>query len=256
LFPELAYPSYDVGARIAGCEPVRVPMVDGLIDLAALSGPHEGAALLWINYPANPHGRIAPAGHLAEIAAWGRQHGVLVVSDECYLEFGFTASATSLLAHGTAGVLTVHSLSKRSNMAGYRAGFVAGDASVVRRLLEVRKHAGLIVPAPVQAAMVAALDDDEHVDVQRRRYGERRDIMIGALTRAGWRVDHSEGGLYLWAAHPARDCWSAVGVLSKVGILVAPGDFYGPAGAQHVRFAMTAPTELVREAAHRLENLT
>ncbi|MEO6714540.1 MAG: succinyldiaminopimelate transaminase [Mycobacteriales bacterium] len=256
LFPELAYPSYDVGARIAGCTPVPVPTVDGLIDVSVLDRVGADASLLWVNYPANPHGRIAPPDHLGAIAEWARRRGVLVVSDECYLEFGYTESATSMLAHGADGVLTVHSLSKRSNMAGYRAGFVAGDVSVVRRLLEVRKHAGLIVPAPVQAAMVAALDDDAHVADQKRVYGERRELLMAALGSAGWRVEHSQGGLYLWAAHPLHDCWSSVDRLSKIGILVAPGEFYGAAGHTHVRVALTSPTDLIRQAARRLETLS
>ena len=187
--------------------------------------------------------------------AWGRAHGVLVVSDECYAEFGWTAPVTSVLAHGTEGVLAVHSLSKRSNMAGHRAGFVAGDAAVVKALLEVRRHAGLIMPAPVQAAMVAALGDDAHVEEQRARYAERRDLLANALDKSGWRVDHSEGGLYLWATHDAHaDCWGAVEWLAERGILVAPGAFYGAAGARHVRIALTAPTDRVAAAADRLEH--
>jgi succinyldiaminopimelate transaminase len=251
LFPDLAYPTYDIGARIAGCPPVPVRTRDGLVDVAALDP--DGAALLWVNYPANPHGRVAPASHLADVVAWGRAHGVLVASDECYAEYGWTAPVTSVLAHGTEGVLAVHSLSKRSNLAGYRAGFVAGDAAVVAALHEVRRHAGLIVAGPVQAAMVAALRDDAHVDEERRRYAERRELLAGALGRTGWRIDHSEGGLYLWATHPAYDCWGAVEWLAERGILVAPGEFYGTPGARHVRIALTAPTDRVAAAADRLE---
>jgi succinyldiaminopimelate transaminase len=250
LFPDLAYPTYDVGARLASCEPVPVRTTDGLVDVEALDA--TDAAALWVNYPANPHGRVAPAGHLAEVVAWGRAHGVLVLSDECYVELGWTARPTSVLAHGNDGVLAVHSLSKRSNLAGYRAGFVAGGAEVVAKLLEVRRHAGLIVPAPVQAAMVAALGDDVHVEEQRARYGERRDLLLTALDKNGWRVDHSEGGLYLWATR-GDDCWAAVDWLAERGILVAPGAFYGAPGAQHVRIALTATTERVRAAAARLE---
>jgi len=256
LFPDLAYPTYDVGARIAGCEPVPVPTTDGLLDLGELARVGEGAALLWINYPANPHGRCGPPEHLADVIEWARGNGVLVASDECYIEFDYTAPSTSALAHGADGVLTVHSLSKRSNMAGYRAGFVAGDAAVVRQLLEIRKHAGFMVPAPVQAAMAAALDDDAHVEAQWQIYGERRAVMQPALEHAGWRIEHSQGGLYLWATHPMHDCWSAVERLAKSGILVAPGEFYGVAGRRHIRVAMTAPTERIRAAAHRLESLT
>ena len=250
LFPDLAYPTYDIGARLAGCAPVPVPTSDGLLDVAALD-PRDAAAL-WVNYPANPHGRVAPPGHLAEVVAWGREHGVLVLSDECYVEFGWTATPASVLAHGAGGVLAVHSLSKRSNMAGYRAGFVAGDAGVVARLLEVRKHAGLIVPFPVQAAMVAALGDDAHVADQRARYAERREALLPALARAGWRVEHSEGGLYLWATR-GEDCWESVAWFAGRGILVAPGEFYGGAGSRHVRIALTAPTLRVCAAADRLE---
>lgn len=251
LFPDLAYPTYDIGARLADCSSEPVPTRDGLVDIDALD-PAD-AALLWVNYPANPHGRVAPPEHLADVVAWGRAHGVLVASDECYAEFGWTAPVTSALATGSDGVLAVHSLSKRSNLAGYRAGFVAGDAAVVARLLDVRRHAGLIVPAPVQAAMAAALDDDAHVDAQRERYAERRGLLSKALANAGWRIDHSEGGLYLWATHPDHDCWSAVAYLADLGILVAPGEFYGAAGARHVRLALTATTQQVADAAHRLE---
>jgi succinyldiaminopimelate transaminase len=253
LFPDLAYPTYDIGARLAGCEPVPVPTRDGLVDVASLDP--DGAVLLWVNYPANPHGRVAPVAHLAEVVAWGRRHGVLVASDECYAEYGWTAPVTSALAHGTEGVLAVHSLSKRSNLAGYRAGFVAGDPAVVRALLEVRRHAGFIVPAPVQAAMTAALRDDAHVEAQWHRYFERRSLLSAALTATGWRIDHSEGGLYLWATHPVHDeCWRAVEWFAGRGVLVAPGDFYGAAGARHVRIALTAPTDRVAAAAQRLEH--
>jgi len=252
LFPDLAYPTYDIGARLAGCEPVPVPTRDGLLDVDALD-PHD-AALLWVNYPANPHGRVAPPEHLAEVVAWGRTNGVLVASDECYAEFGWTATPTSVLAHATDGVVAVHSLSKRSNLAGYRAGFVAGDRDVVNALLDVRRHAGMIVPAPVQAAMTVALGDDAHVDEQRARYAERRALLSEALTNAGWWIDHSEGGLYLWAHNPeVGDCWEAVAHLADKGVLVAPGEFYGAAGARHVRIALTATTQQVADAAQRLE---
>jgi succinyldiaminopimelate transaminase len=251
LFPDLAYPTYDIGARLADCEPVPVPTRDGLVDLDALDA--TDAALLWVNYPANPYGAVAPPEHLAAVLAWARANGVLVASDECYAEFGWTAPVTSALAHGVEGVVALHSLSKRSNLAGYRAGFVAGDPAVVDRLLDVRRHAGLIVPAPVQAAMTAALRDDAHVDEQRERYAERRALLSKALANAGWRVDHSEGGLYLWATREGHDCWSAVAYLAERGILVAPGEFYGAAGARHVRIALTATTRQVADAARRLE---
>ena len=202
--------------------------------------------------PANPHGRVAPPAHLAAVVAWGREHGVLVASDECYVELGWDVRATSALASGTDGVLALHSLSKRSNAAGHRSAFVAGDAAVIEALHEVRRHVGLLMPAPVQAATAAALDDDAHVEEQRAVYAERRDLLRDALGSVGWRIDHSEGGLYLWATHPAYDCWQAVGALAEIGILVAPGSFYGPAGGQHVRVALTAPTERIVTATKRL----
>ena len=149
------------------------------------------------------------------------------------------------------GLIAVHSLSKRSNLAGYRAGFLTGDAALVRELLEVRKHAGMMVPAPVQAAMVAALDDDAHVDVQRARYLSRRAQLRAALESAGFRIEHSEGGLYLWATR-GDDCWDTVNWLAERGILVAPGSFYGSAGRRHVRVALTATDERVATAARRL----
>ncbi|HVE99256.1 MAG TPA: succinyldiaminopimelate transaminase [Mycobacteriales bacterium] len=254
LIPALAYPTYDVGARLAGCEPVRVPLADGLLDLGALDRLSGDAALLWVNYPANPHGRVAPEAHLADLVGWARSRGVLVASDECYAELTWDAPHVSALRFGTDGVVAVHSLSKRSNAAGLRAGLVAGDHAVVARLLDVRRHAGLLVPAPVQAAMRVALDDDEHVEAQRERYAARRTSLRAALEKSGLEIEHSEGGLYLWATHPAYDdCWALVQRLAERGVLVAPGEFYGSAGTRHVRVALTATDERVAAAARRLE---
>jgi aspartate/methionine/tyrosine aminotransferase len=155
-----------------------------------------------------------------------------------------------------AGVLAVHSLSKRSNLAGYRAGFVTGDPALIAQLLAIRKQAGMIVPAPVQAAMTAALDDEAHVVVQRERYATRRSALRAAFAGAGWSVDHSEAGLYLWLTHPDHDCWSAAELLAaQAGILVTPGELYGPAGSRHVRVALTAPDERVAAAVRRLAAL-
>jgi succinyldiaminopimelate transaminase len=252
LFPDLAYPTYDVGARLAGAEPVAVPTRHGRLLLDGVSAG-EGD-LLWLNYPANPHGAIATPEHLREVIGWARDRGVVVASDECYAEFVWSGRHVSALCDGRSGVLALHSLSKRSNLAGYRAALVSGDERLIARLLEVRKHAGLIVPAPVQAAMVAALDDDAHVDEQRVRYAERRDLLWPVLEKAGWTIEHSLGGLYLWATHAAyADCWAAVNSLAAQGILVAPGDFYGAAGRRFVRVALTAPTERIAAAVHRLE---
>ena len=248
LHPPLAYPTYDVGARLAGAVPEPCPDL-GDVDPA-------GVSLLWLNSPSNPTGAVMRPEELRRAVEWGRANGVVVVSDECYLEFGWDAEPRSVLhpdvRNGSFdGVLTVHSLSKRSNLAGYRAGFVVGDPALVGALLEVRKHAGLIVPAPVQAAMTAALGDDAHVDEQRARYLDRRARLRPALEAAGFRIDASTAGLYLWASD-GSDCWSAVARLAERGVLVAPGVFYGAAGAQHVRVALTATDERVDAAVERL----
>jgi succinyldiaminopimelate transaminase len=252
LHPKLAYPTYGVGAQLAGARPVAT---DGLLAL----GP-ERIRLAWLNSPSNPTGQVLPADHLRKVVSWGRERGTLIASDECYLELGWDVTPMSVL-HPDAcggshdGVLAVHSLSKRSNLAGYRAGFVTGDPALVTELLEVRKHAGLIVPAPVQAAMAAALSDDKHAAQQRARYAARRDRLRPALAAAGWTVDHSAAGLYLWAAHPDLDCWGSVQRLAEAGILVAPGEIYGPDGVRHIRVALTATDERIDVAVARLANL-
>ncbi len=251
VLPELAYPTYEVGIRLAGAEPVRA---DGL--LAAGPGP---VRLVWVNSPANPTGRVLPADHLRKVVDWARERGAVVVSDECYLDFGWDAEPVSVLHPSVRGVsldglLAVHSLSKRSNLAGYRAGFVAGDPALVASLLAVRRHAGLIVPAPVLAAATAAYGDDLHVDEQRARYAARRAMLRPALEAAGFTVEHSEAGLYLWVTR-GSDCWADVAALAALGILVAPGTFYGPAGGRHVRVALTATDERVAAAAARLPAL-
>ena len=251
LFPRLAYPTYDVGARLAGCEPV--PVDDPTeVDPA-------GVGLVWLNSPSNPTGAVLAPDRLRAAVAWGREHGVLVASDECYLELGWDVEPVSVLhpsvSGGTTdGLLALHSLSKRSNLAGYRAGFVIGDREAVAVLAETRKHAGLITPAPVQAALVAALGDDAHVAEQRERYAHRRAVLLPALRSAGFTVQHSEAGLYLWATRD-EPCWDTVAALAAAGVLVAPGEFYGTAGARSVRVALTATDERVVEAAERLSTL-
>ena len=248
VIPELAYPTYDVGSRLAGATVLRA-------DSTAAVGPAP-VALVWVNSPSNPTGRVLPASHLAKVVTWARERGAVVVSDECYLELGWEASPVSVLdpaVNGGSldGILAVHSLSKRSNLAGYRAGYVGGDPALVARLLEIRKHAGMIVPAPVQAAMIAALSDSSHVEEQRGRYAARRALLRSALAGAGFTVEHSEAGLYLWVTR-GEDCWETVSWLAERGILVAPGEFYGPAGRKHVRVALTATDERVAAAVERL----
>jgi succinyldiaminopimelate transaminase len=252
VHPELAYPTYAIGARLAGATALAA---DGLSAL----GPQR-VALVWVNSPANPTGRVRPAAHLRKMVDWARERGAVIAADECYLDLGWDTEPVSILhpevCGGTArGVLAVYSLSKRSNMAGYRAGFAAGDPALIADLLEIRRHAGMMVPSPVQAAMAAALDDDTHADEQRARYAARRARLQPALAAAGWRSEHSEAGLYLWVARPGLDCWGSVQLLAGAGILVAPGEFYGPAGQSHVRVALTATDERIDAAVTRLAAL-
>ena len=248
VVPELAYPTYEVGARLAGARWVRSDAPH------LLEGPPP--ALVYLNSPSNPTGAILTDGELRAVISWAREHDVLVVSDECYLGLGWDEQPRSVLHPAVCdgdhrGLLAVHSLSKTSSLAGYRAGFVAGDAAVVTELLAVRKHAGMMVPTPIQAAMVAALDDDAHEREQRDRYAHRRATLLPALQAAGFTVELSQGGLYLWATR-GEACRTSVEWLAQRSILVAPGEFYGPAGAQHVRVALTATDERIAAAADRL----
>ncbi len=248
VVPELAYPTYEVGARLAGCEVV-------VSDSTLASGPAAPAAI-WLNSPSNPTGRVLRAAHLRKVVDWARQRGTLVLSDECYVEYGWDAMPVSVLHPAVCdgsydGILAVHSLSKRSNMAGYRAAFVTGDPALVAELLAVRKHLGLMVPRPVQEAMRVALGDDAHVAEQRLRYARRRARLRRGLEAAGFRIEHSQGSLYLWASC-GEPCWDSVARLAERGILVAPGDFYGAAGRKHARFAFTATDERIAAACARL----
>jgi succinyldiaminopimelate transaminase len=257
-FPALAYPTYDIGARLAGARAVATDEPDRPAD-----GNGAGAVpvrLAWVNSPSNPTGRVLPPARMRDLASWARATGAVLASDECYLDLGFDATPVSVLHSDVSGsshngLLAAFSLSKRSNLAGYRAGFVTGDPALVAALLEVRKHAGMLVPGPVQAAMTVALNDDDHARQQRERYAARRARLRPALEAAGWQVTHSQAGLYLWASHPGYDGWGSVEVLSGAGILVAPGDFYGPAGAGHIRVALTATDERIESAAKRLAAL-
>jgi succinyldiaminopimelate transaminase len=246
--PLLAYPTYEVGAVLAGA---RVLASDSLTAI----GP-ERPRILWINSPANPTGKVLPVDHLRKVVAWCRERGVLLISDECYLELAWDAPAVSVLHPDVCdgnheGILTVHSLSKRSNLAGYRCAFVAGDPAVVGELLAVRKNLGLQMPGPQQRAMIAALDDDTHVDEQHARYARRRGLLKDALERAGFRIDDSQGSLYLWATRD-EPCLDTLAWFAERGVLVAPGSFYGPAGARHVRVAFTATDERIDAAVARL----
>lgn len=268
--PKVAYPTYDVGARLAGAQPVVVDGPESLRETLAESA--RGGTrfrLLWLNSPGNPTGSVLDVDYLAETVALAREHEVIVANDECYAELDWRApdqggpkqpggpgSVPSILAPEVCGgdhtgLLAVYSLSKQSNLAGYRAAFTAGDVAVTKELLEVRKHAGMMLPAPISAAMLAALADDEHVADQRERYRRRRDALVPALTGAGFRIDDSQAGLYLWATR-GTDCWDVVSEFADLGIVVGPGTFYGPAGSQHVRVALTATDEAIATAVQRL----
>ena len=260
--PALAYPTYDIGARLAGATAVAGDLSLGSSAGLSLDADLGRVRLVWLNSPSNPTGRVLTGAEMRAAVEWARGHGVVLASDECYLTLGWDAAPVSVLhpdvCGGSAqGLLAVHSLSKRSNLAGYRAGFVTGDPALVADLLAIRKQAGMIMPEPVQAAMTAALEDEGHASEQRERYRHRRSVLRDAFTSAGWRIDHSEAGLYLWVTHPAHDCWSAAELLAaQGGILVAPGELYGSAGSRHVRVALTATDERIAAAAKRLAELS
>lgn len=253
VHPEIAYPTYDVGARVVGATPLPA---DDPADWP------EGTKLIWINTPGNPDGRTWSVDELAVAVTRARELGAVLASDECYAELGWegewaTVPIPSILdprvtGGSRANLLSVYSLSKQSNLAGYRAAFVAGCARIVGELLTARKHLGLMPPEPVQHAMAVALGDDEHVVAQKALYRERRDLLRPAVEAAGFRIDGSEAGLYLWATE-GRDAWESMGRLADLGILAGPGPFYGAAAHAHIRLALTAPTERIAEAARRLQ---
>ena len=251
LYPEISYPTYEMGAILAGCRAVPVPMSPtGGIRLDAIDPDDATRALaLWVNSPGNPSGILDDLG---AAAAWGRDHGVPVFSDECYVEFTWDGPGRTILEHGLDGVVAVHSLSKRSNLAGTRVGFYAGDPELVHYLQEVRKHVGMMVPGPVQSAGVVALDDDAHVEVQRAIYRRRLDRMADVLrTWSGIDVPVPAGGFYLW--FHVGDAWAFTERLARDGgALVSPGDFYGEAGAEYVRVAVVQPDERIDLVAGRL----
>ncbi|MHB8593678.1 MAG: aminotransferase class I/II-fold pyridoxal phosphate-dependent enzyme, partial [Acidimicrobiales bacterium] len=263
LGPPVAYPTYAMSAQLAGCRYVAVPASPGGgLDLEAVSAAETRRALaVWVNSPNNPTGAL---DDLAAAAAWGRAHDVPVLCDECYVEFTWAAPPASILEHGSSGVLAVHSLSKMSNLAGARVGFYAGDAELVAYLSEVRKHAGLMVPGPVQAGAVAALDDDAHVAEQRERYRRRLELLAAGLRGAGLDARMPAGTFYLWVPVPpwaselgALDgrggAWVLAEVLARAaGVLVSPGDLYGEAGSGFVRMAVVAPDDRIALVVDRL----
>ena len=249
VIPELAYPTYEVSARLAGADVLRS---DSLLKL----GP-QTPALIYLNSPANPHGQVLGVDHLRKFVEFARERGTIIVSDECYLGLGWSEERpVSILDPEVCGgdftnLIAVHSLSKTSNLASYRAGWLAGDDELIQELLGIRRHAGLMNPGPIQSAMVAALVEDGHEILQKQLYRHRRDLLQAALLQAGFDIEYSDGGLYLWATQ-GRDGRETVAELADKGILVAPGDFYGPKGKEFVRVGLTATDERIEAAVRRL----
>ncbi len=252
LYPAISYPTYEMGATLAGCRAVAVPVRDDwTIDLDAIDEDDaERALCLWVNTPGNPAGGLDDLG---AAAAWGRARGIPVLSDECYVAFTWDGPPRTILHHGTTGVIAVHSLSKRSNLAGARAGFYAGDAELVTYLREVRKHAGFMPPSPVQAAAIAALADETHVEIQRERYHSRLLALQVALAGVGLDVAMPAGAFYLWVPAPDGDAWALTKRLAvDGGAIVSPGEFYGEAGRGHVRVAAVQPDDRIALVVERL----
>jgi succinyldiaminopimelate transaminase len=246
--PQLAYPTYAVGALMAHASVVTYTSAQTIPD---------NVDLIWVNSPSNPTGEVLSVPELKSIVARGRELGAPVVSDECYIELGWDVEPVSILdprVCGTdqSGILAVHSLSKRSNLAGYRSGAVLGDTKLIADIISLRKHSGMLMPTPIQIATIAALGDEAHVAIQREKYAKRRDLLHTAFSQAGFRIDHSNAGLYLWVSD-GRNCLETVSWLSDRGVLAAPGDFYGPAGTSHVRIALTATDERVAACVSRLQ---
>jgi len=245
LYPAISYPTYEMGAILAGLRAVPYERLDQVAEADA-----DRALCLWVNSPNNPTGEISD---LAEFAGWGRQRDVPVLSDECYAEFSYSGAPSTILRSGTAGVLALHSLSKRDNFAGARIGFYAGDAELVHYLREVRKHAGLMPPGPVQHAATVALADDEHVERQRQRYWRRMLRLCQVLAAVGLPAKMPDGAFYLWLEAPGGDAWAAARMLAeRAGIVVSPGEFYGPVSAGHLRLAAVAPDDRIELAARRV----
>ncbi len=246
LIPKIAYPTYHVGALIAKAQSIEV-------DIDATQWPT--ADLAWLNSPSNPTGRTHSVEEIKACIQWARTNNSILVSDECYVEFDHTATSYSVLSQcdgNNQNILAVHSLSKRSSMAGYRAAFMIGDPVLIARIRELRKHGGMMVPLPVQKAMTVALGDDQHVAEQRSRYNARRNVMRPALEAAGFRIEFSNSGLYLWCTRD-EDAWQSVEWLAHRGVLATPGSFYGLAGSRHIRIAMTATDNQINSAAARIK---
>jgi succinyldiaminopimelate transaminase len=257
--PNVAYPTYDIGATLAGATSVATDQLDELDDAT-----RARVRLIWVNSPGNPTGSVRDIASLKALVAQARELGAVVASDECYAELGWGAwdaqrggeQVPSILDPRVTGgshdgLLAVYSLSKQSNVAGYRAAFVAGDPAIMANLVNSRKHAGMIVPYPVQEAMRVALGDDSHVLAQKELYRGRRERLVPALQRFGLEIKDSDAGLYLWST-AGEDTWETVARLADLGIVVGPGVFYGAAGNGFVRVALTGTDERIDAAVARL----
>jgi succinyldiaminopimelate transaminase len=246
LYPKVAYPTYLVGSMINESENIAV-------DIDATTWPKSDLA--WINSPSNPTGRVHSESELQAVIAYARENNSVVASDECYLNFPATGqspvSILKLAKGDNKNLLAAHSMSKRSNLAGYRAGLIVGDSEIIGKIREVRKHAGMLLPLPIQRAMTAALGDEKHVAIQAKRYAARREVLSSALIAAGFQIDFSNAGLYIWCTRN-EDSWTSVSWLADLGILATPGIFYGGAGAKHIRIAMTATDDQISQAAARI----
>lgn len=258
--PSVAYPTYDIGAQLAGATAVAADSLDELD-----ADTRARVRLVWVNSPANPTGIVRGVDELKKLVDDARSLGAVVASDECYAELGWGEWDTqhggklvpSILDSRVCGesqrlVFSIYSLSKQSNFAGYRGAFIAGDAEIMPNLINSRKHAGMIVPAPVQAAMAAALNDDAHVEAQKNLYRARRDLLLPAVQKFGLTVENSEAGLYLWAT-AGEDTWTTVQRFAELGILIGPGVFYGESGEGYVRLALTGSDSDIEKAAARLK---
>lgn len=250
LIPEIAYPTYKVGGILAGAEVIEV-------GIDPHSWPTSAIDLAWINSPSNPTGRVHTLAEIDAVIEWSRKNKTIIASDECYLPFPDSRQGSSILSHAAGNntnILAVHSLSKRSNMAGYRGAFIAGDSSLISRLLEIRKHMGMMVPLPIQKSVTAALSDDLHVQTQSDLYRQRRQVLRSALENSGFTIEHSEAGLYIWCTRNEED-WTTVSWFADKGIIVTPGRFYGDKGSRHVRIALTASDKDIAEVASRISQV-
>ncbi|MCI1901956.1 MAG: succinyldiaminopimelate transaminase [Bifidobacteriaceae bacterium] len=257
--PKISYPTYEIGTQLAGCEVVKLDVAD-----TSAWENLDNVGMVWVNSPSNPTGETLSAAQLSAIVAAARRIGAVVVSDECYALMtwvegeGARSAAPGILdadvcGTNADGVLCLYSLSKQSNMAGYRTAFIAGDSEILARMQNFRKQIGLIIPGPVQAAMAAGLDDSNAVNVQHERYASRLARLVAGLRAGGYDASMPEGALYVWVRALSGDCWKDIDALARLGLIVSPGEFYGDSA--YLRFSATASDADIDAAAARLATL-